>query len=98
MDIRYDVEKNIAVITPTGQLTKEAILGAFDLCVRDKRYVSGMGRLWDFRQADLSRETSRGPGGAPASAPCLPRDGVAGFSPIERQAERLPYNRRRSGP
>ena len=54
MDLRIDEEKNIAYIKLSGSLSKKVILSAFDLTVSDKRYINGMGRLWDFRDADLS--------------------------------------------
>ena len=54
MDLRIDEEKKIAYIKLSGRLSKEAILSVFDLAVSDKRYKNGMGRLWDFRDADLS--------------------------------------------
>jgi hypothetical protein len=54
MDIRIDEEINIAYIKLSGLLRKKVILSAFDLTVSDKRYKTGMGRLWDFRDADLS--------------------------------------------
>lgn len=54
MDLRIDREKNIAYIKLSGLLSKEDILSAFDSTVSDKRYQTGMGRLWDFRDADLS--------------------------------------------
>ena len=54
MDLRIDEEKNIAYIKLSGLLSKKVILSAFDLTVYDKRYKKGMGRLWDFRDADLS--------------------------------------------
>jgi len=54
VELRVNEEKNIAYIKLSGLLSKEAILGAFDLTVSDKRYKEGMGRLWDFREADLS--------------------------------------------
>ena len=54
MDLRIDEEKNIAYIKLSGLLSKKVILSAFDLIVSDKRYKNGMGRLWDFRNADLS--------------------------------------------
>jgi hypothetical protein len=54
MDPRIDEEKNIAYIKLSGRLSKKVILRAFDLTVSDKRYKNGMGRLWDFRDADLS--------------------------------------------
>lgn len=54
MDLRIDEEKNIAYIKLSGLLSKKVILSAFDLAVSDKRYKKGMGRLWDFGDADLS--------------------------------------------
>ena len=54
MDLHIDEEKNIAHIKLSGQFSKKAILSAFDLAVSDERYKNGMGRLWDFRNADLS--------------------------------------------
>ena len=54
MDLRINEEKNIAYIRLLGRLSKKVILDAFDLTVSDKRYKEGMGRIWDFRDADLS--------------------------------------------
>lgn len=54
MELVIDEKKNIAYIKLSGVLNQETILGAFDLTVADKRYKTGMGRLWDFRDADLS--------------------------------------------
>ena len=54
MNLKIDEEKNIAYIKLSGLLSKETILTAFDKTVSDKRYKNGMGRLWDFRNADLS--------------------------------------------
>jgi len=54
MDLLINEEKNIAHIKLSGILDKKTILNAFDLTVSDKRYKNGMGRLWDFRDADLS--------------------------------------------
>ena len=54
MNLCIDKEKNIAYIKLSGQLSQKAILSAFDLAVADNRYREGMGRLWDFRDADLS--------------------------------------------
>jgi len=54
MKLRIDEKKNIAYIKLSGQLSQEVILRAFDLTVSDKKYKKGMGRLWDFRDADLS--------------------------------------------
>jgi hypothetical protein len=54
MDIRIDEEKNIAYIELSGTLSEKIIFSAFDLAVSDKRYKKGMGRLWYFKDADLS--------------------------------------------
>ncbi len=54
MDLIIDQEKNIAYIKLSGLLSKKTILDGFDKAVSDKRYKIGMGRLWDFRDADLS--------------------------------------------
>jgi hypothetical protein len=54
MDLYFDEEKYIVYIKLSGRLDKKFILSAFDLSVSDKRYRIGMGRLWDFRDADLS--------------------------------------------
>jgi len=54
MELRADQAKNIAYIKLTGPLTKEIILDAFDAAVSDRKYRNGMGRLWDFRDVDLS--------------------------------------------
>ena len=54
MKLRIDEKKNIAYIKLSGLLSQEVILRAFDSTVSDKRYKKGMGRLWDFRDADLS--------------------------------------------
>ena len=54
MDLQFDQQKNLVHITLTGMLSKSVILDAFDSAVSDERYEKGMGRLWDFRDADLS--------------------------------------------
>ena len=54
MDLRFDKDTNLAYIRLTGMLTKDLILAAFDAAVYDDGYASGMGRIWDFREADLS--------------------------------------------
>jgi hypothetical protein len=54
MELQIDEEKNIAYIKLSGLLSKKIILSAFDLTVSDTRYKKGMGRLWDYRGADLS--------------------------------------------
>ncbi len=54
MDIRFNKTKNIAYIKITGPVSSEKILEAFDIAVSSKKYKKGMGRLWDFTEADLS--------------------------------------------
>ena len=54
MDIRFDKTKNIAYIKITGPVSSTEILKAFDTAVASKEYKKGMGRLWDFTEADLS--------------------------------------------
>lgn len=54
MELTVDETKGIAYIRLSGLLSEEVILSAFDAAVADERYRSGMGRLWDFREADLS--------------------------------------------
>jgi hypothetical protein len=54
MDLQFDQERNIVYIKLSGHLNREVILNAFDVVVADERYQKGMGRLWDFRDADLS--------------------------------------------
>jgi hypothetical protein len=58
MELKIDNRKNIAHITLRGSLNREEILKAFDDVVADKKYKKGMGRLWDFREADLSLLTT----------------------------------------
>ncbi len=54
MDLRIDIEKDIAYIKLSGKIDKNTFLDAFELTVSDKRYKKGMGRLWDLRDSDLS--------------------------------------------
>lgn len=54
LTIQIDDKKNVAIITMTGKPDKDLILKGFDETVKDERYKPGMGRLWDFRKADLS--------------------------------------------
>ena len=58
MELKVDKTKNIAHIKLTGSLDSKEILDAFDTVVADKKYKKGMGRLWDFREADLSSLTT----------------------------------------
>jgi len=54
MDILFDETKNIAYIKITGLVSSKEILKAFDIAVSSEKYKTGMGRLWDFTEADLS--------------------------------------------
>ena len=54
MELKIDETKNIAYIKITGPAISKDILNAFDIAVSDKKYKKGMGRLWDFRDADLT--------------------------------------------
>lgn len=54
MSVRYDEQKNIAYIKMTGVPTRESVLATLEATVSDERYQDGMGRLWDFTEADLS--------------------------------------------
>ncbi len=54
MNLQIDEDKHIAYIKLSGQLRRRTILDAFDATVSDKKYQGGMGRLWDFRDADLT--------------------------------------------
>jgi len=54
MDLSFDTERNMAVIRLSGRLSSEIILRAFDDAVAHHDYRKGMGRVWDFREADLS--------------------------------------------
>jgi hypothetical protein len=55
MDLRFDETRNLVRIRLLGRLDRDTILGALEACVADPRYASGMGRLWDFTEADLSQ-------------------------------------------
>jgi len=54
MDIQFDETKNIAYIKITGPASSKQVLEAFDIAVSSEKYKKGMGRLWDFTEADLS--------------------------------------------
>ncbi len=54
VDITYHKEKKFVIIKLTGLLNREMILDAFDQAVSNDQYEPGMGRLWDFSEADLS--------------------------------------------
>ena len=54
MELKIDKRKNIAYIKISGLLNAPEILEAFDKTIKDINYQKGMGRLWDFVDADLS--------------------------------------------
>jgi hypothetical protein len=54
VDLQFDEARNIAHIKLAGELSERVILDAFDAAVSHTEYRNGMGRLWDFRDADLS--------------------------------------------
>ena len=54
MELDFNREKNFACIKLSGSLDRKVILDAFDKAVSDREYKKGMGRVWDFREADLS--------------------------------------------
>jgi hypothetical protein len=54
MQLKYDKDKNFCKIKLKGLLTRDAILHAFDASVSHINHQAGMGRLWDFTEADLS--------------------------------------------
>jgi len=54
MDLRIDMEKDIVYIKLSGKVGKKSLIDALELTIANKRYKKGMGRLWDFSQADLS--------------------------------------------
>ena len=54
MDLKIDEAKNIAYIKISGPVSSVEVLSAFDTAVSADNYTMGMGRLWDFREVDLS--------------------------------------------
>ena len=54
MDLTIDEAKNIAYIKMSGPVSSVEILSAFDTAVSSDNYTMCMGRLWDFREVDLS--------------------------------------------
>jgi hypothetical protein len=54
MLFKFNKEKNICTIKLDGLLTIEQIFHTFDAVVSHINYKSGMSRMWDFREADLS--------------------------------------------
>jgi hypothetical protein len=58
MSNKFNKAQNYYIIEMTGLLTNEQILHAFDAAVSHINYQKGMARIWDFREADLSRITS----------------------------------------
>ena len=59
MDLRIDMEKDIAYIKLSGKMDAPAFLDALESTVSDKRYKKGMGRLWDLTHVDLSALESK---------------------------------------
>jgi hypothetical protein len=54
VELQFDQPRNFAHIKLSGELSERMILDAFDATVSHKKYRNGMGRLWDFSDADLS--------------------------------------------
>ena len=54
MHLKYNKDKKFCTIKLNGLLTRDAILHAFDASVSHINHKPGMGRLWDFTEADLS--------------------------------------------
>ena len=54
MELKYNKDKKFCIIKLKGLLTRDAILHAFDASVSHINHLPGMGRLWDFIEADLS--------------------------------------------
>jgi hypothetical protein len=54
MDLRIDIEKDIAYLKLSGKIDKDTFLYTFELTVSDENYKKGMGRIWDLRDANLS--------------------------------------------
>jgi hypothetical protein len=54
VDLTFDLEKNIVHIRLSGRLDRDTIVAALDRTVSHEKYQTGMARLWDFRDADLS--------------------------------------------
>ncbi len=54
MNIKWYKEKNFVHIRLTGPVDREMLLNAFDQAISGDQHEPGMGRLWDFRDVDLS--------------------------------------------
>jgi len=54
MHLEIDEIKNIAYVKLTGRVNSKDVLDAFDITVSHEKYRKGMGRIWDFREVDLS--------------------------------------------
>jgi len=54
LELNYNKEKNYCTIKLKGILSRDEILHAFNAAVSHIYHVPGMGRLWDFCEADLS--------------------------------------------
>lgn len=58
MKLNFDKNGKFVHIKLAGKPTAVEILKAFDVAVYHKDYQPGMGRLWDFLDADLSEFSS----------------------------------------
>jgi len=54
MNLKFAENDKYVQIKLSGKLTAVEILKAFENTVYHKNYKPGMGRLWDFREVDLS--------------------------------------------
>ncbi len=54
MNIKFAENDKYVQIKLSGRITAVEILNAFDTTVYHNNYKPGMGRVWDFREADLS--------------------------------------------
>ena len=52
--MKYNEEQNVLYLKLSGQLSKEAILSVLNWARSDEKYKKSTGRIWDFREADLS--------------------------------------------
>ena len=57
MSFDFKKTQNFCIIKMDGLITSEQIFHAFDAAVSHIDYQKGMARIWDFREADLSRIT-----------------------------------------
>jgi len=57
MKHEFHKEENYCIIKMSGLTTSEQIFHAFDAAVSHINYQKGMARIWDIREADLSKLT-----------------------------------------